>query len=248
LPPSIGPITQGGQPSGEEVIEAQINTHGQETTWEISLNCLGEPRCQHAEGRLPADSGIQIVSAKFTGLETGVAYHYAIEASSSGGEVLNTWEFTIQPAPPGAAPEGNKDKEVYTPPELPWANQSGNEAAARTVREQREKEQEEQKAKEAAVSHAAEGAALKRRQEEAAQQTAARLQEEPACAVPELKGDTLAVARRKLAAAHCRLGTVHRSGHHQSRLRVTKESARAGERLADNAPVSLWIGAKTNAR
>src|SRR6202034_1029732 len=67
LPPSIGPITQGGQPSGEEVIEAQINTHGQETTWEISLNCPGEPRCQHAEGRLSADSGIQIVSAKFTG-------------------------------------------------------------------------------------------------------------------------------------------------------------------------------------
>ena len=156
------------------------------------MSCPGEPRCQHAEGWLPADSGIQIVGAKFTGLE------------------------------------------------------SGNEAAARTVREQLEKEQEEQKAKEA--SHAAEEAALRRRQEEAAQQVAIRLQKEPSCTVPELKGDTLVVARRKLAAAHCRLGTVHRPEHHHSRLRVTKESARAGERLADNAPVSLWIGAKTNAR
>jgi YD repeat-containing protein len=44
---------------------------------------------------------------------------------------------TEQAIPPGAAPNGVMDTEAYCPPELPWANQSGNEGAANTLAEQR---------------------------------------------------------------------------------------------------------------
>lgn len=247
LPALIGPVTAGGRSSEEGIIEAQIDPEWRETVWKINLNCPGQPRCEHTEGRLPADNESYTVSLELTGLKPGVTYSFAIETSSSGGEALWTGEFTVQPIPPGAAPEGQKVKEPYVPPALPWSQQSGDEAAARTVREQREKEQEEQKTKEAAASHAAEEAALKRRQEEGARQAAVRKQEEPKCVVPGLRGDTLAAARRDLAAAHCRLGTVHRTMHNHGTLRVTKQSARVGKRLAVNAHVALWMGARTSA-
>lgn len=244
--PVLGLIKASSEYSGQETIEAQIDPESYETVWTITLGCPDQRRCQSMEGRLPADDESHTVTVVVTGLETDTRYEYMVEASSlAGATSLSSWFESI---PPGAAPEGSKDKEVYVPPELPWANQSGNEAAARTVQEQREKEQEAEKAKEAAANRAAEEVTLKRRQEEAAQLPAANRQEQPMCVVPALKGDTLAVARRALAAAHCRLGVVHRALHHNGRLRVTRQSARARERLADNARVALWIGSSSDAR
>lgn len=46
--------------------------------------------------------------------------------------------------PPGAAPNGVMTTQAYSPPELGWANQSGSEAAANTVAEQRAIEREEE--------------------------------------------------------------------------------------------------------
>jgi hypothetical protein len=158
------------------------------------------------------------------------------------GRIAGGWSLQIATQPLGSVPP-------YDPPELPWANQSGNEAAARTIQEQREKEQEEQKAREAASHATEEAAVLKRRQEEAAQQAAARLREQhPVCVVPALKGDTLAAAHRALAAAHCRLGVIHRPTRPHGTLRVSRQSARTGKRLADGARVTVWIepGATAN--
>src|ERR1700742_2114797 len=62
------------------------------------------------------------------------------------------------------------------------------------------------------------------------------------CVVPPLRGDSLATARRDLSAAHCRLGSVHRPAGHHGAQRVTKQSVRAGKRLANGARVSLWLG------
>jgi hypothetical protein len=140
----------------------------------------------------------------------------------------------------GAAPNGAKATEPYVPPELPWANQSGNEAAARTVAEQRAKEQEEQKAREAAASHTAEQAALEQRQDgnEAAGREAGK---HPACVVPSLKGDTLASARRALARAHCRLGRVSSPAHRGSAPRVISQSTRHGKRLPGGAAVAVKL-------
>ncbi len=242
--PFLGPIKASSEYSGQETIEAQIDPESRETAWTISLECPDQRRCQSAEGRLPADDESHTVTVVVTGLEDDTHYQYTVEASSSAGATSVSGEFRSIPA--GACPKGCGSEETpYRPPELPWANQSGNEAAERTVREQREKEHEEQTAKEAA-SHAAEEAeALKRREEEAARQAAVRLTPSPACVVPALKGDTLTVARRALTVAHCRLGIVHRPVRQHGTLHVRRQSAQAGKRLTDDARVELWFGARS---
>lgn len=237
--PVLGSIEASGEYSGQETIEAQIDPESYETVWTISLDCSDRQRCQSTEGRLVGDDESHTVTVVLTGLATDAYYEYTVEASSLVGATNFSGGF--ESIPPGAAPHGSKDEEVYTPPELPWANQSGEEAAERTVREQREKEHVEEKAKEAA-SHANEEAeALKRREEEAAHQVAAHSKIPPACVVPNLKDDTLAVARRALTVAHCRLGIVYRLVRQHGTLHVTRQSARAGKRLADDARVALWI-------
>jgi len=150
-------------------------------------------------------------------------------------------EFSDPEIPPGAAPNGSLVTEHYTPPELPWANQSGNEAAVRTVAEQRAKEREEQKAREAAASYTAEQAALRQR-EEAKEAAAREAGKQPACVVPSLKGDTLAAARRALVKVHCRLGKVSRSRGHHKTLVVAGQSVKSGETLADGAAIAVKLG------
>lgn len=95
-------------------------------SWTITLDCPDQRRCQSSEGRLPADDESDTVTVVFAGLEADTRYQYTVEASSPAGATRFSGEF--ESIPPGAAPEGAKDEEVYTPPELPWANQSGNEA------------------------------------------------------------------------------------------------------------------------
>jgi len=242
--PVLESIKASGEYSGQETIEAQIDPESYETVWTINLDCPDRQQCQSTEGRLPADDGSQTVTVVVTGLATDTYYEYTVEASSLAGATSFSGGF--ESIPPGAAPHGSKDEEVYTPPELPWANQSGDEAAERTVREQREKEHAEEKVKEAA-SHATEEAeALKRHEEEAAQRAVVHPKTSPACVVPNLKGDTLTVARRALTAAHCLLGIVHRPLRQHGTLHVRRQSARAGERLADR--VALWIEARSDAR
>jgi hypothetical protein len=156
-----------------------------------------------------------------------------------GGEesrIAGGWSLRIAIQPSGSFPS-------YHPPELPWADKSGNEGAARTVQEQREKEQAEQRAQEAA-SHALQESAMPQPgQEKAMQPAVARPQARRGCVVPALKGDTLAAARRALAAAHCRVGAVHRTTHRPGRLRVSRQTVRAGKRLADDARVAIWVRA-----
>lgn len=230
--PVIGSIKASGEYPGQETIEVQIDPESYETVWTISLDCPDQPRCQSTEGRLPAEDESHTVAVVMAGLENDTRYRFSGEASSLAGATNFSGEFESIPA--GAAPEGVKDKEVYTPPPPSWTTQSLNEAAERTVREQREKEHEEQTAKEVA-SHAAEA--------EAARQAAAHSETKPACVVPKLKGDTLLAARRALTAAHCRLGTVHRPSLQHGTLHVRRQSARVGKRLANDARVALWIEA-----
>ena len=75
-------------------------------------------------------------------LETGVI-------TSAGATYVPQLASTIatEPViPPGAAPNGVMATEAYCPPELPWANQSGNEGAANAVAQQRAKEREAEEA------------------------------------------------------------------------------------------------------
>jgi hypothetical protein len=233
--PVIGSIKASSEYSGQETIEVQIDPESYKTTWTISLDCPNQPRCQSTEGRLPAEDESHTVTVVMTGLQTDTRYRFSGEASSLAGSTSFSGEFESIPA--GAAPEGTKDKEVYTPPELPWTKQSLKEDAEQTVREQREKEHEEQVAKEVASHATAEAEALKRREEVA-----------HSCVVPKLKGDTLVAARRALTAAHCRLGIIHGPALQHGTLHVMRQSARAGKRLADNARVALWMEATSDAR
>jgi chemotaxis protein histidine kinase CheA len=262
------PIISEGSASeldGEITIEAQIDPEGLATSYEILLECPSHETCQHTEGTLPAIAENLTVQLVLADPQAGKTYTFTVSARNADGQTSGSWRFKApqptetlpveEPIPPGAAPEGAKDKEPYTPPPLPWANESGNEAAARTVAEQRAKEHEEQQAKEAAEQHAA---ALKHTEEQAqqaeaeaqqARQAAAREEREhPACRVPALKGDTLTAARHALANAHCRLGAIYRPDHHHGTMYVSAQGAPAGERLAHGARVALWCGAKRASR
>lgn len=254
LPPLIGPITVGGRSSGEGILEAQINPEGHETTYEIILNCPHQERCQHTEGTLPADDEEHTVSLELTGLQPGASYRFGVYAHSIAGAAA--WpgedEFTVQLIPPGACPNGcSKDEGVYTPPELPWANQSGNEAAERTVAEQRAKEHEEQTKEAVAAKEQEEAktrAAAVLADEEAArrhhaEEAAAAEHKAPVCVVPSLKGDTLTGARRALSKARCRLGKVGKPhGRHHGQLVVIGQRVGAGGRLPSDTLIDITLG------
>ncbi len=250
---------------GEITIEAQIDPEGLASSYEILLECPSHETCQHTEGTLPAVEEPRAVQLVLTDPQPGGTYIFTVTARNADGQTSGSWRFKApqstetlpveEPIPPGAAPEGAKDEESYTPPPLPWIAASGEEEAARTVAEQRAKEHEEQQAREAAAQRATEAEALKRHQEEEAEEAFREREERedkeaehPACLVPALKGDTLTAARRALAKAHCRLGAVHQPARHHGTLHVSAQSAPAGDQLAHGARVTLWVGAKRASR
>jgi hypothetical protein len=253
--PLIGPVGANAGPYGEGLIETQIDPEGQETIYWISADCELPALCQHAGGTLPADEEEHPISLKLTGLKPGVTYHFDIYATSSAGEMNWPGEFTAPVIPPGAYPEGSPGQQ-YEPPEiskasLEFAEQKAELTFAKTEAERHQaKEQEEQKKAAAmAAIRATEAAALKHKEEEEAQEAAAReAAEQPACIVPALKGDTLTVARRALAKAHCRLGAIHELAHRHGALRVSAQGAPAGEQFAHGARVTLALGAKRASR
>jgi hypothetical protein len=250
--PVIGSMGSGA--GGEITISAHIDPENLETSYELRLECGPEEpmACdelpnEHTQGRLPPVDESREVSMTVTGLKPG-KYWFGASAVNADGEA--SWSsdiLTVPEVPPGACPDGcPTTSEPYKPPELPWANESGAEAAAKTVQEQRAKEaaatkeQEEAKARAAAVL-AAEAAALKQREEEEAT-AAATVRIVPGCVVPSLKGDTLNRVRRALGKAHCRLGKVSKPREHNRALIVSAQSVRPGRKLAHGAAVAVKLG------
>jgi hypothetical protein len=234
----------------EVLVGADINPEGFETTYEIQVECPDHAQCQATTGQLPAVDEARAVHLALSEPQRGGTYIFTVTAHNTDGKASASWKFQVPELiapeiPPGAAPNGALDTEHYTPPELPWSNQSGDEAAARAVAEQRAKEQAEQQAKEAAASRAAEAEALKH-VEEAAQVAADARQREEAkhpsnCTVPALKGDTLSAARRALLKAHCQLGQVSRPRRHRGRLVVTRQSSQRGRTLPGGATIAVTL-------
>lgn len=62
------------------------------------------------------------------------------------------------------------------------------------------------------------------------------------CLVPRLRGKSLSLARHALQNAHCRLGKVSRPPHRRSELVVVAQSFPAGQKLGDNATITLRLG------
>jgi len=66
--------------------------------------------------------------------------------------------------------------------------------------------------------------------------------------VPKLSGLSLSAARKKLTRAHCKLGKVRKprltKSQRHARLVVSRQSQRAGKKLANRASVSLTLAPK----
>lgn len=242
-PPVIESVGSGV--GGEVTLSAHINPDGLETSYEIGLECLPcQPDDQWAKGTLPAVDESRTVTLTLTGVQPG-RHWFAVRARNADGEESRRSEALEIPPPQEPFPKGTGGGGIVqgTPP----SEAEVNELKAIAVREEeqraKDKEQEEQKAKELNTRPASELEHTDEQPPVVPTQT-----EPPACLVPALKGDTLTAARRELAKAHCRLGTVHQSAHHHGTLRVSAQGAPAGEQLADGARVTLWVGAKRASR
>jgi len=71
---------------------------------------------------------------------------------------------------------------------------------------------------------------------------AAQARAKPRCTVPNVKGDTLAVARTRLSAAHCAVGTVRKPAGSGAAI-VASQSPRAGltERSGDRVKLTMEL-------
>jgi hypothetical protein len=72
---------------------------------------------------------------------------------------------------------------------------------------------------------------------------AALARAKPSCAVPNVKGDTLAVARKSLTSAHCAVGTVKEPAAHGAVI-VESQSPKAGLREKSGDKVKLTMKIK----
>lgn len=239
-------------------IETVIDPEGGETTYEIFLECQEAPQATSAcepltvspqlqHGSLPAGFEAHTVTATVSGLQPGYLYKYSVIASNSAGREgwvgngLITCPATGEcPAQPSLEGEGlwnleGARREAEEAPRLEAERQAlQREAEERPAREAAERARRERENREAGELAGREAAA----REAAAKEAAARRLR---CVVPHLGGDSLAVARRALARAHCSLGKVAWPHARHGKLVVGAQGVRSGRRLAAGAKVSVTL-------
>lgn len=238
-----------GVTSTSATIEVAIDPEGRETSYEIWLECreagsgceaVATP--QRHVGVLASVSGEQTVTAELSGLQPGSYYSYAVIATNSAGREgwvgvsLRTCPSS-GPCPGQPAPGGESLWNIE------GARRVGEEAPAlEAAREAAKREGEERLAREAALWAARELAARtagERAGREAAEREAAA--RAARCVVPRLSGASLAAARRSLTAAHCALGRVSVPHRGHGTLVVSRQSVRAGRKLAAGSRVSVTL-------
>jgi hypothetical protein len=232
--------------------EAEINPEGTDTSYEFVI--LG--RQVHFSGaperlpgpvqgdRLAAGTSAVAVNAVLPGLQSGYIYWLEVVATNLAGKTRSTPGAFFYDDP-SAEHEPTSDRWPYRTDESGCAIESGNLAAVETVREQREKEAAEAKAAEAKAAEAKAAAAkaaaeaVQKRQPEEQERPLSRAQLD--CVVPGLKGDTLRLARRRMAAAHCSLGVVKLPRVRHGVLVVAQQTPSRGKRLEDGARITLTL-------
>ena len=233
--------------STSATIEVSIDPQGLETSYEIWLECRGTgDGCEAVAsperhvGVLAASSGAQTVTDEMNGLQPGSYYRYAVIARNSAGREgwvgvgLNTCPSS-GPCPSQSVP-GGTGLWVWEAARL-----SAEEAPAReAARQAAKREGEERLAREAAVWAARELAA-RQAGERAGREAAEREARARGCVVPHLAGESLAAARRSLAAAHCALGRVSAPHRSHGALVVSRQGMRAGQRLSAGSRVSVTL-------
>jgi hypothetical protein len=238
---------------GEITVGGEINPEGLATTYEVALLCrtCGPTDYVPAVGQLPGVDERRAVSLDLTGIKPG-SYGFYVHAGNADGETTREGVLMVPPLPPGAYPEGKPGEQYEAPPISKASLESAEHQAALDTAEaeaerRQTKEQEEQKASEAAVGQVAEVQALQRTLQEDQAAAVRRREEEEhaACIVPSLRGDTLSFARRALTEAHCRPGRIILSRRRHGTLRVARQGAQPGERLAHEARIALWVAASS---
>jgi hypothetical protein len=177
---------------------------------------------------------------QLTKADVGLTISCEVLASNAGG----TGVARTNALPPITDPEesgsGSSPGTPYVPPSLPWSNQSGNEAAARTVQEaQAERAAKELKSREESEAIERAQREVEAREDQPAKAAAQR------CVVPSLKGDSLSKARHALSKADCKLGklTTPRNSSAGS-LVVTHQRVAPGKKLAVGTRVGVTLGRK----
>jgi hypothetical protein len=221
-------------------LTALIRPEGLETKYEFWLE--GETTTPVGEGQISASKLEQEVSAHVVSLQPDHKYTYWVVASNKAGSRTSLpASFTTDAAPPPGCPNGcgpGKPNEI----EAERWNLEGAERAAREARrleselQAKKREEEERPAKEAAAR------AAKEREVREAIERASEAALSSKCLVPQLKGDSLGVARKALRKAHCRLGKVSKPTKQTDQLVVMSQSVRAGHRLARGAAVGVRLG------
>jgi hypothetical protein len=233
--PSIESIGSGA--GAEITINANINPEGLETSYEIGLECspCGQGD-QWAHGTLPAVHESREITLALTGLQSGRTYWFAVRAANADGETSRRGETLEIPSSPAPFPNGTSGGGIVEA-SYPVGGGLKEIAIREEERRAKEKEQEEQRIRELTARPASE---LQSTEEGP---LAPRTQAEPVCVVPALRGDTLTSARRILAKAHCRLGSVSRPRHGQTgRLVITRQDVSAGRRLSARTPIDVTLG------
>ena len=86
---------------------------------------------------------------QFTQADLGLTVSCEVQASNAGGTAMSRTNALSAITAPEESNNGSGPGVPYVPPQLPWANQSGDEAAARTVEEAKaERAAEERKSRE----------------------------------------------------------------------------------------------------
>jgi hypothetical protein len=127
--------------------------------------------------------------------------------------------------------------------------ETAEQEAAREAQE-RGRQREAAEAQERAAKEAAERTTQAwEAQEREARETKDRAAGEHAtpCVVPQLKGDSLAAARRALAKANCAMGKVSKPTTHRGRLVVRRQGTHAGVKLGRGASVAVTLGVSAGA-
>jgi hypothetical protein len=239
-----------GETTTSATVEMGIAPEDSATTYEFFLECESatdeEYECgplsvgpERIEGVVPASLGEEKISAAFSGLQPGYLYQYRVIATNAAGKAgIIRAGFQTCPA------VGTCPGESYRPGISLAAIESGERAAAETLRMQRELEARERETKERVAREAAE-IATRERQVREADERAARAEAALArreCVVPRLKGDSLPAAVRGLVRAHCSLGHLTRPKGERGALVVVRQGSPVGKRLAPGRRVALTLG------
>lgn len=143
------------------------------------------------------------------------------------------FEFEVPPSP-GEFPDGTSEVGII---EAPYLGSSTEQLMAIALREQ-----EQRHVKELEERKRAEELTARPRSEFMPPPEPIAVQPKAVCLVPALRGDTLAVARRALAKAHCELGQLDTHKRRRGTPRVTSQSPKPGQRLAAGARVKVALG------